>query len=119
MGYLLLFLDFLNSYLEARDGRVTVEGAVSRAVALSNMVFQGTVLGPCLWNVFFASIAEVVPMATQEVNLFADDLTGYITCPVQVDSEILYEELRDMQTRTHSWGRKNQVTFDPAKKKSK
>ena len=47
------FLDFLNSYLEPRIGRVTVEGAYSDTFDLCNMIYQGTVLGPPLWNVFF------------------------------------------------------------------
>ena len=40
------FLDFLNAYLLPREGFVRVEGALSDAMALANMVFQGTVLGP-------------------------------------------------------------------------
>ena len=55
------FLDFLNSYLMTREGLVRVEGALSEAMLLSNMVFQGTVLGPSLWNVFFADVAIEVP----------------------------------------------------------
>ena len=46
------FLDFLNAYLMTREGFVRVEGALSEAMLLTNMVFQGTVLGPALWNVF-------------------------------------------------------------------
>jgi len=42
------FLDFLNSYLLSREGFVRVEGAMSEAMLLINMVFQGTVLGPSL-----------------------------------------------------------------------
>ena len=55
------FLDFLNSYLLSREGFVRVEGAMSEAMLLSNMVFQGTVLGPSLWNAFFGDIATSVP----------------------------------------------------------
>ena len=40
------FLDFLNSFLLPRQGYVTVENAVSQAMILCDMVFQGTVLGP-------------------------------------------------------------------------
>ena len=47
------FLDFLNSYLLPREGRVRVEGALSDVMLLIDMVFQGTVLGPPLWNSFF------------------------------------------------------------------
>ena len=50
------FLDFLNNYLLNREGYVRVENAFSEAMELSNMVFQGTVLGPSLWNIFFRDV---------------------------------------------------------------
>ena len=109
------FLDFLNDYLMPREGYVTVENAISEAMLLCDMVFQGTVLGPSLWNAFFADVATVVPVANQEVNLFADDLTGTMACAVTVSNDILISELHEMQDRGHAWGRQNQVTFDPAK----
>ena len=43
-----MLLDFLVSHFDARIGYVTMEGAFSDAFELSNMVFQGTVLGPSL-----------------------------------------------------------------------
>ena len=69
------FLDFLNSYLVTREGLVRVEGAVSEVMLLSNMVFQGTVLGPSLWNAFFGDVSVSVHQGGQEIKLFADDLT--------------------------------------------
>ena len=69
------FLDFLNAYLLPREGLVRVEGALSEVMALLDMVFQGTVLGPSLWNAFFADVADYVRCENQEINLFADDLT--------------------------------------------
>ena len=39
------FLDFLNAYLLPREGFVRVEGALSDAMELANMIFQATVLG--------------------------------------------------------------------------
>ena len=53
-----LFLDFLSSYLEARLGYVAVEGILSDALTLCDTVFQGTVLGPPLWNVFFHDVSH-------------------------------------------------------------
>ena len=42
----------LVSWLAQRDAQVIVEGDFSEKMCLSNMVFQGTVLGPILWNLF-------------------------------------------------------------------
>ena len=109
------FLDFLNSYLVTREGLVRVEGAVSEVMLLSNMVFQGTVLGPSLWNAFFGDVSVSVPQGSQEIKLFADDLTVMTHGPQHMSEELIFEELREVQTRTHAWGRKNQVQFDPAK----
>ena len=59
----------LNSYLLPREGYVTVENAVSEVMWLCDMVFQGTVLGPSLWNAFFGDVAVAAPIARQEVQL--------------------------------------------------
>ena len=84
-------------------------------MCLCDMVFQGTVLGPSLWNAFFGDVAIAVPIGRQEIQLFADDLTGTTSCAVSVSNDILMFELRQMQHRTHEWGHHNQVTFDPSK----
>ena len=52
-----MYLRFLGSYLEARVGRVSVEGVFSELFVLADTVFQGTVLGPTLWNFFFADVS--------------------------------------------------------------
>ncbi len=40
-------------------------------------MFQGTVLGPKLWNTFFADIRFVLENADLIPFLFADDLNAY------------------------------------------
>ena len=109
------FLDFLHSYLLPREGFVTVENALSDAMCLCDMVFQGTVLGPPLWNAFFSDVATKVPVGNQVVNLFADDLSGTTCCVASVFNDVLMDELHELQHRTHVWGLNNQVTFDSAK----
>ena len=109
------FLDFLNAYLMTREGFVRVEGALSEAMLLTNMVFQGTVLGPALWNAFFGDVAQHVPIAGQEINLFADDLTVMTHRALHVSDAVVLKDLEDIQHRTHEWGMRNQVEFDPSK----
>ena len=41
------------SWLQTRRATIIIGGSCSVEFALQNMVFQGTVLGPCLWNAFF------------------------------------------------------------------
>ena len=47
-------LALLSSWLRPRRASVVVSGAVFSQIDMCNMVFQGTVWGPVLWNVFFA-----------------------------------------------------------------
>ena len=109
------WLSFLNSYLLPREGRVTVEGAMSQAMHLSDMVFQGTVLGPCLWNAFFHDVVDAVAVGGQVARLFADDLSVSTSCASHVSDTVLLEELREAQSRAHTWGVLDQVSFDASK----
>ena len=45
---------FLESWLEDRVSNVVVSGFESIDEVLANSVFQGTVLGPALWNLFYS-----------------------------------------------------------------
>ena len=112
-----MFLDFLNAYLLPREGLVRMESVLSESMVLANMVFQGTVLGPALWNAFFGDVAFFVPEGNQEINLFADDLTVDTYCPCNTTDEIIISELQEVQQRTHEWEYRNQVQFDPSKEK--
>ena len=47
-----VYLNFLDAYLSPRQGQVVVEGEFSDLFEIADSVFQGTVLGPCLWNTF-------------------------------------------------------------------
>ena len=69
------FIDFLNSYLELRIGRVAVEGVLSDVFELADMVFQDIVFGPSLWNIFFHDVANEASCLEGKEQLSADDLT--------------------------------------------
>ena len=67
------YVRFLSSYLEPRPGYVCVRGKSSAATPLANQVFQGTVLGPPLVNVFFKDVVSAI-VAPTNGKAFADDL---------------------------------------------
>ena len=46
-------VNFFMDFLAPRLARVAVDGSFSADFVLQNMVFQGTVSGPRLWNVYF------------------------------------------------------------------
>ena len=91
------FLDFLNDYLSPREGRVTVEDAISDV--FRDTVFQGAILGPCLWNAFFGDVASEIATGDQIANVFADDLSVSAHCPQEVSNDTLLDTLSTVQHR--------------------
>ena len=64
----------LLSWLEPRTSVVVVDGECSEKKALKKSVYQGTVLGPPLWNLHFSDAQVAVRNAGFSEVVFADDL---------------------------------------------
>ena len=90
-----------HSYLQARQAVFIVQGVQSVSFEIANQVFQGTVLGPPLWNVFFADVDDYVCVGGFTCNKFADDLTAGKPYDVQVSQEDVLADLQQCQVRTH------------------
>ena len=54
-----VYMNFIDAYLQPRRATVVVEGTMSDEMEIANTVFQGTVLGPPLWNTFFNDVSAV------------------------------------------------------------
>ena len=109
------YLDFLNSYLEPRIGRVAIDGILSETFLLCDMVFQGTVLGPALWNTFFNDVAsEATSLNGTDVE-FADDLTVFKEYPLTISNENAMADMENSRKCVHKWGSRNRVTFAATK----
>ena len=66
----------LTSWLRKRAAHVVVGGALSVEMALTNMVYQGTVLGLLLWNIFYEDALLPIEEAAFTEVVFADELRG-------------------------------------------
>ena len=108
----------LESWLRQRTGHVLVGGDKSKVMYLRDMVFQGTVLGPSLWNLFFADAAISIRNAEYLEIIYADDLNAYKIFPATMENEAILEANLKCQDSLHAWGRQNRVTFDPGKESS-
>ena len=106
---------FLTGYLAPRQAQVVVDGAASKPMPLTNTVYQGTVLGPPLWNTFFADVTSVATAHGATEAKYADDLNMYKAYAGQTPCDDILADLKHLQSATHSWGRANQVIFDGAK----
>jgi len=109
------YLNFLDAYLSPRKGKVVVQGAESELFILEDTVFQGTVLGPPLWNVFFSDVAVPAKATGGKEAMFADDLNVFQLFERQEAMEDVMDVLTKCRTRVHSWGRCNRVAFDASK----
>ena len=107
--------EFFFDYLGPRSAIVIVHGEQSTPFEIFNQVFQGTVLGPPLWNVFFKGVDDPVVEKSFTPAKFADDLTVFKNFEASMKNSVIETMLRDVQGNVHGWGVKNRVGFDPAK----
>ena len=110
-----VFLDFLNSYLQPRIGRVAVDSVLSDVMYLVDSIFQGTVLGPSLWNIFFHDVTEPASWRGGEPAMFADDLSVFKTYPADFPNIEVVADLSKTRDDVHKWGYRNRVEFDAQK----
>ena len=82
---------------------------------LIDMVFQGTVSGPTLWNLFFEDARHAINEWFYTEVVFADDLNAYRTFPSATSNSNIMESLQNCQQELHKWGAANQVAFDASK----
>ena len=110
---------FLKDYLAPRTMSVVVDGACSEKRALCDSVYQGTVLGPPLWNVFFADVSQAVAQHGYTEAKFADDLNTYRGHAASTTNDAILVDLLAVQKSVHVWGKRNRVLFDASKESFK
>ena len=114
-GVHLSIFRLLQSWLSVRRANVIVQGSASSGFLMSDMVYQGTVLGPKLWNFFFEDVRKVINhMGFNEV-LYADDLNCFRAYARHISEDTILSELNECQEQVHLWGAANQVVFDASK----
>ena len=81
LGLCASLLVVIRSWLRDRVGFVIVGGEKSRPMRLRNMVFQGTVWGPQLWNAFFGDCVLAIRGCSFDVVIYADDCNAFKRYP--------------------------------------
>ncbi len=105
----------LESWLQPRTAEIVVNGSRSRPLRMVNMIYQGTVFGPCLWNLFYSDVRIAVHASGFTEIIFADDLNSHKALGPEISDETAFALLDACQTEIHAWGRANSVSFDSAK----
>ena len=88
---------------------------MSVAMLLRDMVVQGTVLGPTLWNLFFEDARTALNEWFFEEAVYADDLNAYRVFMPEVSNATIGTTIKSCQNALHAWGKANQVVFDATK----
>ena len=83
---------------------------------LVNMVYQGTVWGPCLWNAFFGDVVAATSSAGFEAVLYADDLNCFKLPDARHSDSYTAKQSMKCRAALHERGAANQVELEPAKK---
>ena len=78
-------------------------------------MFQGTVKGPTLLDVFFEDVNVPIRKAGFKDVEFADDLNAYRAYEGSTSNKTILKHALKCQTAVHTWGRANQVVFEPTK----
>ena len=93
----------LVAWLQQRSARVVVGGMQSAAWILKNMVYQGTVLGPDLWNTFFEDARRAVNEVFFNECVFADDLNAWREFAYDCSDTTILECVDACQHELHTW----------------
>jgi hypothetical protein len=102
--------DWLEDWLKDRKQSVKVNGAESEESVVESGVPQGTILGPCLFNIHIDDI-DVCAENLTEIKKFADDTKAYRTIRGMEDKEKLQRALTNMCEWAVKWG----MEFNTAK----
>ena len=94
---------------------MVVSGSKSEEQGLKNSVYQGTVLGPPLWNCYYEDSRLPVNTLGFTETAFADDLQAYKAFVHEASDDELRCQMAACQSALHSWGCTNQVQIDAEK----
>jgi hypothetical protein len=101
---------WIQDFLIGREQTVIVNGSKSTSITVNSGVPQGTVLGPLLFLIYINDLPNCINPGTK-VRLFADDCIVYRTIKTEKDSELLQQDLDNLQKWESNWS----MSFHPEK----
>ena len=94
-------LKLIGSWLEPRRASVVVAGTKLEPFWIHNMVYQGTVLGPQLWNLFVEDAYKAIREYMFEGIVFADDQNVHKIAPASTLTENAIAAMDTVQGELH------------------
>ncbi len=91
-------LRVIRNWLRNRSGFVIVNGQKSNPMQLRDLVFQGTVWGPSLWNAFFGDCVCAISACGFEAVIYADDCNVFRVFPRHTPNSSIHESLAECKS---------------------
>ena len=113
-GFCGVVLQWFRSYLSDRSFRVVLSTSTSFLVHLFCSVPQGSVLGPRMFILYMADLAEVVQNCQVNFHSFADDSQIYLHCPLSGVSSAV-RKLEDCISEVGHWMSANRLKLNADK----
>ena len=107
-------LDWFTSYLANRHQFVNIRNAQSKNRLLNCGVPQGSVLGPDLFTLYTAPLADIFQKHHVFFHMYADDTQILVSCPPSDISKSI-EGLEQCLADVHSWMVVNLLKLNPSK----
>ena len=80
---------------------------------LKNNFFQGTMLGPTLWNLFYDDARRAIQEAGFVEIVYADDLNGFKEFEHQASVDSIMAEAKKCQSELHNWAERTRSRSTP------
>ena len=90
-----------DAWLNESDARVVVGGQYGDPMRLRTMIYQGTVWGLWLWNIFYEDVRVALQVCEFREIVFADDLNAYRAFPIATPTAVLIAEAKTCQNELH------------------
>ena len=107
-------LQWFRSYLQGRSFRVIYGGSTSTTIHIACSVPQGSVLGPRLFILYKADLAEVVEKHNVNIHVFADDTQLYQHCHRR-EMTTTVRQLEQCLVDVSHWMSANRLKLNPEK----
>jgi hypothetical protein len=116
-GFAGVALEWLSSYLSERTQMIKCRETTSRPMLLKSGVPQGSILGPCLFNVYMAPLAKCLENKKISHHIYADDILLYHEFFSQ-ESSLAMKFIQDGLDLVDEWMRSNFLLLNAQKTKA-
>ena len=108
-------LKVFEAWLAERQAFVVCGGKHGNHICLNNIIYQGTIQGPWLWNLFYEDARMALRVHHFLEIVFAEDLSTFRAFSLATPNASVMAANNACQIELHSWCKTNKLEFDSNK----